>query len=67
MQAGKANVLFFLDTGCPISRQMTLYIRQLESGADTAKVVLLLVFQPPEKKARISRFLSTYRLQGLPS
>ncbi|OWY22429.1 hypothetical protein C7N43_36940 [Sphingobacteriales bacterium UPWRP_1] len=66
LQPNKINILYFLDAECPISRQMTLYINKLSHEKDTAKVALLLVFQPPGKKRKLLQFLADYRLRHIP-
>lgn len=65
LQPNKVNVLLFLETDCPISQQMTLYIREIANSTDTSQTALLLVFQPPEKKSEITRFLADYHLTSL--
>lgn len=66
LQPNKVNVLLFLETDCPISQQMTLYIRQIANAADTSQTAILLVFQPPEEKGKIKKFLTDYQLNKLP-
>jgi len=62
VQTPQAQVFIFLDTDCPISRQMCLYIRQLAARYDAHIVAIQLVFQHRASRAQIRDFLSTFDL-----
>lgn len=61
-KTGKTNILIFLDTECPISQQMTLYIGPLRARYDTSQLALTLIFQDKATNVQIYHFLSTYQL-----
>ena len=58
----QVQVFIFLDTDCPISRQMSLYIRQLAARYDAQIVAIQLVFQHRASRAHIRDFLSAFDL-----
>lgn len=62
LQTNKINIVYFIDSNCPISQQMTKYIREISQGIDTALLSSQIMLQPPITKQELEHFVAKYEV-----